>query len=71
MYDHVSNVLTKSRINELLQRSGTTREELAKLTGATPTTLQAIESGTYDPPLSMAYKIAAALNVPIEKLYED
>jgi putative transcriptional regulator len=71
MYDHVSSILTKARIKELLKRNNMTREDLAKLTGATPKTLDAIESGKYDPPLSIAYKLAAALNVPVEDLYAD
>ncbi|MFO0579678.1 MAG: helix-turn-helix transcriptional regulator [Polyangia bacterium] len=71
MYNHIASALTKTRINVLLERSGISRDELAKLTGASHKTLEAIESGHYDPPLSIAFKIAAALNVPIEHLYED
>jgi len=71
MYDHVSSVLTKTRIKELLERNNMTHEELIKLTGATARTIEAIEGGNYDPPLSMAYKLAAALNVPVEDLYQD
>jgi len=70
-YNHVVAHLTTSRLGELLERSGVTREELAKLLKASPTTIAAIEKGDYDPPLSLAYKIAAALKVSVERLYTD
>ena len=70
-YNHVTSVLTTSRINELLKRNNITFEELARRTGAAPETLKAIQDGRYDPPLSMAHKLAAAFSVPVEKLFDD
>lgn len=70
-YDHVTSQLTKSRVGELLKRNNMTEEELVKLTNASPEMLKAIQDGRYDPPLSIAYKLAAALNVPIEQLFDD
>lgn len=70
-YDHVTSFLTKSRIGELLERNQMTFDELAKLIDAPPATLKAIQDGRYDPPLSVAHKLAAALHVPIEKLFDD
>jgi putative transcriptional regulator len=70
-YNHIANDLSQSRLAELLERSGVTREELAKLLNASPQTLAAIEKGNYDPPLSFAYKLAAALKIPVERLYSD
>ena len=70
-YDHLTSHLTKSRIGELLQRNNMTYDELAKLTNASATTIKAIQDGRYDPPLSIAHKLAAALNVPVEKLFDD
>jgi putative transcriptional regulator len=70
-YNHISSFMPKTRLKELLARSGVTREELAKLLGASPRTLAAIEKGDYDPPLSVAYRLAAALKIPIERLYAD
>lgn len=70
-YNHVQPSLSTSRLAELLERSGMTRKELAKLLDASPKTLAAIENGNYDPPLSFAYKLAAALKIPVERLYSD
>jgi DNA-binding XRE family transcriptional regulator len=70
-YDHVTNHLTKSRINELMKRQNVGFEEVARRIQATPEMLQAIEDGRYDPPLSVAHKLAAALHVPVEKLFHD
>ena len=70
-YDHVTSHLTQSRIGELLKRIKITHEELARRIQATPETLKAIQDGRYDPPLSVAHKLAAALHVPVEKLFHD
>ncbi len=70
-YDHITSHLTKSRIGELLERNNMTYDELAKLTDASSATLQAMQDGRYDPPLSVAHKLAAALKVPVEKLFDD
>ena len=70
-YNHMTASLSKSRLGELMERNGVTRAELAELLRSSPKTLEAIEKGDYDPPLSLAYKIAAALKVPVERLYTD
>jgi len=70
-YNHITAHLTKSRLDELMKRSNVSREELAKLMAVSDETLKAISDGRYDPPLSIAYKLAAALKVPVEDLYED
>lgn len=70
-YDHVVSVISKIRMNELLKRNKMSIDELAKLINASPASLRAMEKGNYDPPLSVAYKLAAALNVSIEKLYSE
>jgi hypothetical protein len=38
-YDHITNYMHKARLGVLLERSGVTREELAKLLNASPKTL--------------------------------
>lgn len=70
-YNHVTSVLTKSRLKELLGRNKMTEEHLAKLINVPTKTLKAIQDGRYDPPLSVAHKLAAALHVPVEKLFDD
>jgi putative transcriptional regulator len=70
-YNHIQPFMAKSRLAELLERSGVTRKELAQLLNTSAQTLKAIENGNYDPPLSFAYKLAAALKVPVERLFSD
>lgn len=70
-YDHIVNHLTNSRMSELMKRSGTTIEEVARRIEASPEMLKAIEDGRYDPPLSVAHKLAAAFEVPVERLFDD
>lgn len=70
-YNHLTNHLTKARLSELLDRKKMTFEEFAQLVEAPTHTLKAIENGDYDPPLSLAYKIAAALQIPVERLFTD
>lgn len=70
-YDHLVSNLTKARVDELLKRNNMTVDELGKLIKASPATLKAIQDGRYDPPLSVAHKLAAAFNIPVERLYDD
>ncbi len=70
-YDHIVNEFTKSRLNELMKRSKTNIDEVARRIGASPDMLKAIDDGRYDPPLSVAHKLAAALDGPVEKLFDD
>ncbi|MGO7450558.1 helix-turn-helix domain-containing protein [Rhizobium leguminosarum] len=70
-YDHIVNHMTTSRIDELLKRNNTTIEEMARRIEATPEMLKAIQDGRYDPPLSVAHKLAAAFDVPVERLFDD
>jgi putative transcriptional regulator len=63
--------MSKSRLPELLERAGMTRDELAKNLNVSDKTIAAIESGDYDPPLSFAYKLAAELKISVERLFTD
>lgn len=46
-----------------------TQQELADLIGATRQTVHAIEKSKYAPSLDLAFKIAAAFNVPIQEVF--
>ena len=46
-----------------------TQEDLADLVGVTRQTINAIEAGKYGPSLELAFKIAHALNRPIEEVF--
>jgi DNA-binding XRE family transcriptional regulator len=74
LYDHIASVFNPGRLQELLKRApgdANTREKLAKLVGCSQETLNAIEKGGYEPPLQLAYKLAAAFKVPLEYLLSD
>lgn len=47
-----------------------TQQQLAEKVGASRQTIIAIESGKYSPSLEMAYSIAHALGVNLEKAFE-
>lgn len=52
-----------------LQNGGMTQAELAEKIGATRQTVNAIEAAKYAPSLELAFKIADALNVPIDNVF--
>ena len=47
-----------------------TQAELAETIGVTRQTVIAIEKGKYSPSLEVAFKIAAALGVPLEEVFQ-
>lgn len=46
-----------------------TQQELADLIGATRQTVHAIETSKYSPSLELAFKVAAAFDKPIQKVF--
>jgi putative transcriptional regulator len=51
------------------RRDGMTQQALAESVGVTRQTIISIESGRYAPSLLLAFKIAEALDAPIEKVF--
>jgi putative transcriptional regulator len=47
-----------------------TQEELADKAGVTRQTILAIEAGKYAPSLLLAFRIANAFNLPLEKVFQ-
>ena len=47
-----------------------TQEELAQRAGCTRQTIIALEQGRYLPSIELAFKIARALNVSLEKVFQ-
>ncbi|WHY76058.1 helix-turn-helix transcriptional regulator [Neobacillus sp. WH10] len=61
----------KSRLNELIERSGYRKKYIAKEIGITPNQLSNwIGSRSY-PPLDKAYKLAKLLNCKVDDLYVE
>lgn len=46
-----------------------TQQQLADKVGVTRQTIVAIEKGKYSPSLELAFRIARAFNVPLEKVF--
>jgi putative transcriptional regulator len=66
---HLSNQIRRLRF----ENGEMTQQQLADRAGVTRQTIIAIESGKYAPSLPLAFRIARAFDVPIEKVfqYED
>lgn len=74
LYDHVANSFRPERFAQLMKQApsdATSRADLAQLLGVSHETIDEIASGQYEPTLHMAYKLAAAFEVPIEMLFAD
>ena len=59
----------KNRLTTLREKTGWTPVELANSVGVTRATITAIENGSYDPSLFLAYDIAEALNARVTELF--
>jgi putative transcriptional regulator len=61
----------KNNIRRLRFENGEmTQQRLADLVGVTRQTIIAVESGKYAPSLLLAFRIAKAFNVPLEKVFQ-
>ena len=61
----------QNRIRRLrFDRDEMTQQELAERAGCTRQTIIAVEQGKYVPSLEVAYKIARALNVHLEDVFQ-
>ena len=56
------------RLKELREKNDMTQEQLAKVSGVSPRTIQRYECGTSRPRLDAAEKLAKALNIPVDQL---
>jgi putative transcriptional regulator len=59
----------KNRLTTLREKTGWTPAELANSVGVTRATITAIEDGSYDPSLFLAYDIAEALDARVTELF--
>lgn len=60
-----------NRILELRTQMGISRQDLADEVGVHYQTIGYLERGEYNPSLSLALKIAAALQTPIDQLFSN
>jgi putative transcriptional regulator len=59
-----------NRITELRLAARMSQAELGDLIGVTRQTVNAIEAGKYSPSLEAAFKMARALRVPLEDVFQ-
>ncbi|HEU4487558.1 MAG TPA: helix-turn-helix transcriptional regulator [Povalibacter sp.] len=60
----------KNRLRDLRARREWSQADLAERTDVSRQTINAIETGKYDPSLPLAFKIAAAFGKSIEEIFE-
>lgn len=59
-----------NNIRERRQQRALTQQDLARLVGVSRQTINAIETGKFDPSLSLAFKLSAVFEQPVEALFE-
>lgn len=59
----------KSRLKMLRADRGWSQAELADMAGVSRQTINAIETGKYEPSLSLAFRLSAIFEQPIESLF--
>jgi putative transcriptional regulator len=60
----------KNRVRELRTERGWSQADLARQLEVSRQTVNAIETGRYDPSLPLAFRIARLYGLPIEGLFE-
>lgn len=61
----------KNELRVLRARHELSQAELAGKLGVSRQTINAIETGRYDPSLSLAFKIASLFGQPVEQIFRD
>ena len=59
-----------SRLHEFRTGAGMTQAQIAETAGVTRQTIIAVEKGNYTPSVLLALKLARALNVSVEELFD-
>jgi len=60
----------KNRLPQLREKQGWSQGNLAEQLDVSRQTINAIETGKYDPSLPLAFKIARLFRLPIESIFE-
>jgi putative transcriptional regulator len=61
----------KNRLRVMRAERSWSQADLAERLGVSRQTVNAIETGKYDPSLPLAFKIARLFATPIEQIFED
>lgn len=60
----------KNKLRMQRKKLGLRQEDVARETGVTRQTINAIENGKYNPSLVLAIKLARLLKTPVEELFQ-
>lgn len=60
----------KNKLRELRAAQGLTQAELAKRAGVSRQTINAIETGKFDPSLTLAFTLCAVFELRIEEVFK-
>jgi len=63
--------LMENRLRVLRAEHGWSQADLAERLGVSRQSVNAVETGKYDPSLPLAFKIARAFALPIEAIFSD
>ena len=61
----------KNRLRVLRAERDWSQADLAEHLGVSRQTVNALETGKYDPSLPLAFKLARLFQLPIERIFED
>jgi len=61
----------KSRLRLLRAERGWTQEQLSAAIGVSRQAVNALETERHDPSLDLAYRIAAAFEIPVENVFPN
>jgi putative transcriptional regulator len=61
----------KNRLPALRTERGWTQADLARHVGVSRQTINAIETGKFDPSLPLAFRVARLFNLTIEEIFTD
>ena len=59
----------RNRLRELRARDGLTQADLADALDVSRQTVNALESGKYDPSLPLAFRISRAFKLPLDEIF--
>jgi len=59
----------KNNIGDIRKSLALSQEDLAKKTGVSRQTINAIENGKFDPSLGLVFKLIGALGKPLEEIF--
>lgn len=61
----------KNRLTDLRAKRAWTQADLAQRAGVSRQTINAIETGKFDPSLPLAFRLANLFNLKIEEIFND